>query len=345
MVSIHDIAKLAGVTEMTVSRILAGKTLGKRSDAKERAEKILRIAKELGYQPSNIAKSLRDGRSRTIGMVIGGLSYHHFGCVAETVIDEANRHDYKTLLQAPKWGRDSEREALEELLRYRVDGVFYVCALPAEAAETHKRLATGKFPLMALERNALDFPSFDNNYAKAIRDAVTHLRSRGHTRIAFSSLPGNALRCERMESAFRESCAENGVEASVFPASQPGNTDAILAARPPAALVDGELMMNSFIKGAAKIEGYKPDAIGFYTEWSWVRRNPAIVGAIMVEAEPRVRAAVRALVEWIEKGTPPPGRIFEARFHPVSTFDAIRYKPLDVEPLSPADNVKTGDGL
>ena len=56
MVTIQDVAKLAGVPEKTAARALAGLTMGKRRDARERAERVLKAAAELGYEPSNIAQ-------------------------------------------------------------------------------------------------------------------------------------------------------------------------------------------------------------------------------------------------------------------------------------------------
>ena len=63
MVTIKDVAKAAGVPEKTVMRALAGKIMGKRRDARERAERVRKAAEELGYVPSGIASSLRKGKS------------------------------------------------------------------------------------------------------------------------------------------------------------------------------------------------------------------------------------------------------------------------------------------
>lgn len=64
MVTIKDVAERAGVPVRMAARALSGTTLGKRRDARERAERIRQAAKELGYCPSEIAVSLTRGRTR-----------------------------------------------------------------------------------------------------------------------------------------------------------------------------------------------------------------------------------------------------------------------------------------
>lgn len=95
MVTIKDVAARAGVPEKTAMRALSGMTMGKRRDARERLERVMKAAAELGYQPSEIAKALRKGRTRTIGLLVGSITNRYFASLAETVMDEAEQHGYR----------------------------------------------------------------------------------------------------------------------------------------------------------------------------------------------------------------------------------------------------------
>ena len=103
MVTIKDVAARAGVPEKTAMRALSGMTMGKRRDARERLERVMKAAAELGYQPSEIAKALRKGRTRTIGLLVGSITNRYFASLAETVMDEAEQHGYRMILELTRW--------------------------------------------------------------------------------------------------------------------------------------------------------------------------------------------------------------------------------------------------
>jgi len=74
MITIKEIARLAGVSAKTAERALSGETKDKRRDARERAERVRKIAADYGYQPSELALSLRRGSVRTIGFLVDILT-------------------------------------------------------------------------------------------------------------------------------------------------------------------------------------------------------------------------------------------------------------------------------
>ena len=127
MVTIKDVAARAGVPEKTAMRALSGMTMGKRRDARERLERVMKAAAELGYQPSEIAKALRKGRTRTIGLLVGSITNRYFASLAETVMDEAEQHGYRMILELTRWnveksilpGTSSTFQSRRNLLRFR----------------------------------------------------------------------------------------------------------------------------------------------------------------------------------------------------------------------------------
>ena len=106
-------------------RALAGKIMGKRRDARERMERVLKAASELGYQPCEFAKSLRKGKTNTIGLVVGSITNRYFSALVEIVMDEAERNGYRMILELTRWDAEKYNLCLEHLLRLRVDGIFW----------------------------------------------------------------------------------------------------------------------------------------------------------------------------------------------------------------------------
>ncbi len=78
MITVKDVAERAGVEVKSARYALAGLTMGKRRNARERAERMLKAAEELGDSPSQVALSLRNGRTGSIGFVVGSITNPFF---------------------------------------------------------------------------------------------------------------------------------------------------------------------------------------------------------------------------------------------------------------------------
>ena len=110
MVTIKDVAERAGVPVRMAARALSGTTLGKRRDARERAERIRQAAKELGYCPSEIAVSLTRGRTRTLGLLLPSLTDMFYAAASEIAI-----FDPHPALPVPSGTRSGEHRAFSFL--------------------------------------------------------------------------------------------------------------------------------------------------------------------------------------------------------------------------------------
>ena len=200
MVTIQDVARRAGVPEKTAARALAGLTMGKRRDARERAERVLKAAAELGYQPSNIARALRQGKTKTLGLITGRLTNLYFAAVAEVAMDEAARAGYRLLIEISRWEAERTYHCVKDFLSYRVDGLLFTSSVPAENGHFYKLLADRHFPLVALLPGTLNFTSVYSDYTEtfprasrsvsATSPAVSTSRRRAPTT---SSIPPPSL--------------------------------------------------------------------------------------------------------------------------------------------------------
>ena len=95
-VSLKDIAKMVGASPSTVSFILNGKASQMRiSD--ELKNKVLAAAKKMGYQPNQVAVSLRTGQTKILGRLVEDISNHFFASLAKTIEEEADDFGYKVV--------------------------------------------------------------------------------------------------------------------------------------------------------------------------------------------------------------------------------------------------------
>jgi LacI family transcriptional regulator len=124
--TIGDVARVAGVSKATVSRVLAGQTRYVRDETRQR---VLKAVDELGYLPSNAARSLKSKRSFTLGIVGYGLEYFGPSCTLSGIEQEASKLGYTILLHLV---RQPETNNVGQLLRKMqsryVDG--FIWAVP-----------------------------------------------------------------------------------------------------------------------------------------------------------------------------------------------------------------------
>jgi LacI family transcriptional regulator len=121
--TIADVARIAGVSKATISRVLAGQTKYVREETRQR---VLKAVDELGYHPSNAARSLKSKRSFTLGIVGYGLEYFGPSCTLSGIEQEASNLGYTILLHLV---RQPETNNVEQLLRKMssryVDGIIW----------------------------------------------------------------------------------------------------------------------------------------------------------------------------------------------------------------------------
>ena len=183
--TIADVAAHAGVSTATVSRVLAG-LAGARADTRER---VLTSARELGYRPSGVARSLKMRTTRTLGLIITDIGNPFFPELVSAVEDAARERDYGVLLCNS--GEHPEREAayLELLAERRVDGV--VIASSGVGRRHGAWLAAAPLPVVLVNSASPSVPLptilSDNRAGAAL--AIEHLVALGHRRIAHITAP------------------------------------------------------------------------------------------------------------------------------------------------------------
>ncbi len=189
MVTIKDIAKLAGVSSATVSKVLNGKD---KSISSKTRERILNIVEEQGYIPNGIAKSLRVKSTKTFGLVIPNVTNPFFSELAKGIEDASEAEGYSLIL-CSTYGKDNrEKQYLKILEEKKVDGAI-IAASTKEDIEVIDRVS---YPIVLLDRDVVVGSNIgkvivDNEYGGYI--ATKHLVEAGCKNIGHitSSLKDN----------------------------------------------------------------------------------------------------------------------------------------------------------
>src|SRR5260370_13049600 len=108
-VSIIDIGRKGGVFVSTVVFVMNDKAV-KMLISREVIEKVENVAREMGYRPNQLARGLRTGKTKTIGLIVENISNAFFASMAKTIEDEAKRHDYKVFYCSTDNDEEKARE-------------------------------------------------------------------------------------------------------------------------------------------------------------------------------------------------------------------------------------------
>lgn len=120
MANIKDVAKLAGVSISTVSRVVNNSA----GVAKGKSDAVFRAMRELNYQPNSFAKALVSNKSDTIGVVVGNLSEPFYGQMMQGVENVAHQYNKQLVVSAGHQNAELEREAIQSLINRRCDALI-----------------------------------------------------------------------------------------------------------------------------------------------------------------------------------------------------------------------------
>ncbi|HXF05815.1 MAG TPA: LacI family DNA-binding transcriptional regulator [Blastocatellia bacterium] len=180
-VSIKDIARAANVSHSTVSRALRNSHLVSR----ETAERIRRIAHEMGYRPSAVARSLVTQRTKTIGVVVTTIADPFIAEVVSGIEEVANDHGYSVFLANSNADPAREIKVVHSFHERRVDGILVTAS--RVGALYLPVLSEMKVPIVLINNQHPDefVHSVLIDNITASREATEHLIRLGHRRIAY----------------------------------------------------------------------------------------------------------------------------------------------------------------
>ncbi|WP_339755699.1 LacI family DNA-binding transcriptional regulator [Algoriphagus aquimarinus] len=209
--TIHDIALKLNITASTVSRALNDNP--RISDATKK--KVLKVAKQINYQPNHIASALRSGKSRLIGVIVPTANRNFFSSVIRGIEELANSLNYKIIISQSYDDFEKEVQTVEALLNARVDGIIASIAKTTENVDHFQKVLEKGIPLVLFDRitNALEVSQvvIDDHYGAY--QTVDHLIKNGCKRIVhFTSNPRINIYHERRR-GYEDALKDNGLEA------------------------------------------------------------------------------------------------------------------------------------
>jgi DNA-binding LacI/PurR family transcriptional regulator len=204
--TIEDVAREAGVSRALVSLVLRGSP--KVSQQKREAVAIAMAA--LDYRPSNAARSLASGRTRTVGVLLDDLANPWFVELLDGLQSIFRDQNLRMVLGDPRYLARPGESPVSPFMEMRVDGLVIAGDLNADEDLTRATLHT---PAVVAGTRAFDLPAADlvtNDDAAGARMAVEHLIGLGHKDIAFLTAPTGSARVRA--DSYRDTMTLHGLQ-------------------------------------------------------------------------------------------------------------------------------------
>jgi LacI family transcriptional regulator len=205
--TVHEVARIAGVSAATVSRFLNG--TAKVSEEKRQA--IESVIEKLNYKPNVLARNLKTGSSRTIGVLTQSLVSGYFADAMAGIDEALQGSGYAPLIVSGHWHADEEAERIELLIARRVDGLVI---LSGKLKDAQILKLSQRVPIVAFGRALAGPQAFGfslDNYRGAC-EAVEHLVLQGHRRIAFIAGPSDHQDAQARLAGYRDTLAKHRIE-------------------------------------------------------------------------------------------------------------------------------------
>jgi DNA-binding LacI/PurR family transcriptional regulator len=208
--TIRDVARRAGVSTATVSRVLAG--IG--NPKAETADAVMEAVGALDYRPSAVARSLRMRRTHTFGLIVTDIQNPFFPELVQAADDAARRFGFTILLGSAAYDEHRTVHYLDLMADRRVDGLIVASSQVSD--ESWHWLAASPVPVVVVNAEPGDVPisviTSDNTAGMAV--VAEHLIGLGHRRIAYvRGEEGMTADLPRIE-GFRRACSAAGIPAS-----------------------------------------------------------------------------------------------------------------------------------
>lgn len=209
-ISLKIIAQELGVSIATISLVLSHKNINGRV-SKELSDKIFEKAKELNYIPNNLAKSLREGSSKTLGLIVADISNVFFGSLAFYIQEYAELKGYTVIIGNTNEKVEKMKSMVETFIRRQVDGFIIT---PTEGSENIiKDLMDIKIPLVLVDRSFPNIPSSSiliNNYEISYK-ATNSLIIKGCKKIAIILYKQNQFHMQERKRGYTEALKDAGI--------------------------------------------------------------------------------------------------------------------------------------
>lgn len=212
-ITIKDVAQAAGVSTQTVSRVMNKFSYV----SKETRQRVEAVVRQLGYNPSALARSLSQQRSYTLGVVTFGLKYIGPSRTINGIADKADEFGYMLLMkELDNFNANSMDDVIDSLLARQVDGILWVAPEIGDNhawVEEQKTKITVPVLFLAMQPRASISSVSTDNFQGAVM-AVQHLLDCGRKKIGHISGPLRWWEADERKRGWRETLKSAGYEPS-----------------------------------------------------------------------------------------------------------------------------------
>jgi LacI family transcriptional regulator len=230
MTTMRDVARVAGVSAKTVSRVFNDDP----HVTEETRERVRWAMQKLNYVPNLLARSFRAGADAAVGLAVPDIADPFFAAMASSIEVDLVGRGMAVVVTSLGQGAESERPALETLLRRQISGLIVACV---SADQSYLAPWQDRTPMVFVDRapRGLSGVCVIEDDVGGAREAVMHLASHGHRRIAFLGVSIPVATIRRRLKGYRAAVAENGLDDSpdlvCIPAESPDEAAAGLVKR------------------------------------------------------------------------------------------------------------------
>jgi LacI family transcriptional regulator len=254
---------MAGVSPAVVSYVLNS---GPRPVSDKAKARVLAAVNELGYRPDGLARSLKVGRTKTLGLVLPDASNPFFAELARAIEDAAYARGYAVMVCNSADDLERERAYIASLAERRIDGLILISATSGQDLTDFTQLA---IPIVALDRSPDESPvsTIRADNEDGAYQGTRHLLEHGHREVAFVGGPDTGVSDARRQGwlrALRDRGFEPGAECRATFSFEGGHGAAeilLASARPMAVLVSSDIQAIGLISGLRRAGLRVPDDI------------------------------------------------------------------------------------
>ncbi|MDQ2814106.1 MAG: LacI family transcriptional regulator [Actinomycetota bacterium] len=209
MTTMRDVARIAGVSAKTVSRVFNDDP----HVTEETRERVRWAMQKLNYVPNMLARSFRTGADAAVGLAVPDIGDPFFAEMTSSIEVDLVGRGMAVVVTSLGRGLESERPALEALLRRQISGLIVACV---SADQAYLAPWQERTPMVFVDRapKGLSSVYVIEDDLRGAREAVAHLASHGHRRVAFFGVSTHVTTTTRRLRGYRSAVADNGLDDS-----------------------------------------------------------------------------------------------------------------------------------
>ncbi|MFS0778490.1 LacI family DNA-binding transcriptional regulator [Neobacillus sp. 3P2-tot-E-2] len=198
MANIKDLAKMAGVSKTTVSRVLNNHPYV----SEEKKNAVLEAIQSTNYQKNINAVHLSKGKTQLIGVILPFSDHPYFAQLLKGIAKQAFNHNYKLVLFQTDYMESREREALQMLKQKQIDSLI-ICSRSCNLSVIEEHLQFGQIVLCESNKGKKLSSTYVNHYKIFFR-ALEYLYKKGHRKIGYCIFRKTGTNSSYREKAYRD---------------------------------------------------------------------------------------------------------------------------------------------